>query len=129
MFRWLVFAEYKRARAELKKRSSDTLRLQKKARKACGGSLSASNTVGGGDLAKRLESGLADMTERRQMLENTEKNAVRAALLEERARFCTLAVLLRPVIVSGAEFPSWLRFSDLNPHFGSEFPTRSQISN
>ncbi|KAJ1523831.1 hypothetical protein ONE63_010389 [Megalurothrips usitatus] len=79
--------EYKRARAELKKRSTDTLRLQKKARKGCGG-----------DLAKRVESCLADVTERRQLLEAAEKQAVRAALIEERARFCTFAALLKPVV-------------------------------
>lgn len=34
-----MFVEYKRARSELKKRSTDTLRLQKKARKGKGGDL------------------------------------------------------------------------------------------
>lgn len=72
----------------MKKRSTDTLRLQKKARKGCGG-----------DLAKRVESGLADVTERRQLLEAAEKQAVRAALIEERARFCTFATFLKPVVV------------------------------
>ncbi|XP_034237689.1 protein MTSS 1 [Thrips palmi] len=79
--------EYKRAKAELKKRSTDTLRLQKKARKGCGG-----------DLAKRVESCLADVTERRQLLEAAEKQAVRAALIEERARFCAFATFLKPVV-------------------------------
>ncbi|XP_052123701.1 protein MTSS 1 [Frankliniella occidentalis] len=79
--------EYKRAKSELKKRSTDTLRLQKKARKGCGG-----------DLAKRVESCLADVTERRHLLEHAEKQAVRAALIEERARFCTFATFLKPVV-------------------------------
>ncbi|KAJ8970632.1 hypothetical protein NQ317_006631 [Molorchus minor] len=46
--------DYKRARAELKKRSTDTLRLQKKMRKGAGG-----------DVQKRFECGLQDVTERR----------------------------------------------------------------
>nr|CAH7758940.1 unnamed protein product [Callosobruchus chinensis] len=80
--------DYKRARTELKKRSTDTLRLQKKMRKGAGGS----------DVQKRFECGLQDVTERRQLLEETEKHAVRAALLEERGRFCTFVGLLKPVV-------------------------------
>ncbi|KAL3288715.1 hypothetical protein HHI36_003150 [Cryptolaemus montrouzieri] len=79
--------DYKRARNELKKRSTDTLRLQKKMRKGAGG-----------DLQKRLECGLQDVTERRQILEETEKHAVRAALLEERSRFCIFVGFLKPVV-------------------------------
>ncbi|XP_030763304.1 protein MTSS 2 isoform X2 [Sitophilus oryzae] len=79
--------DYKRARAELKKRSTDTLRLQKKMRKGAGG-----------DVQKRFECGLQDVTERRQLLEETEKHAVRAALLEERGRFCSFVGLLKPVV-------------------------------
>lgn len=80
--------DFKRARAELKKRSTDTLRLQKKMRKGAGG-----------DLQKRLEYGLQDVNERRQLLEETEKQAVRAALLEERSRFCAFVGFLKPVVV------------------------------
>ena len=78
-----------RARAELKKRSTDTLRLQKKARK---GSKS-------GELQRRVESSLQDVTERKHILEETEKKAVRAALIEERSRFCLLVAFLKPVVV------------------------------
>lgn len=53
-----------------------------------------------GELQKRLEYGLQDMTERRQLLEETEKQAVRAALLEERSRFCLFVGFLKPVVVS-----------------------------
>ncbi|XP_018562926.1 metastasis suppressor protein 1 isoform X2 [Anoplophora glabripennis] len=79
--------DYKRARAELKKRSTDTLRLQKKMRKGAGG-----------DVQKRFECGLQDVTERRQLLEETEKHAVRAALVEERGRFCSFVGFLKPVV-------------------------------
>lgn len=58
----------------------------------------------GGDLQKRLEFGLQDVTERRQMLEETEKHAVRAALLEERSRFCTFVGFLKPVVVGQITF-------------------------
>lgn len=81
------FADYKRARAELKKRSTDTLRLQKKARKGATG-----------ELQRRLECGLQDVTERRQLLEETEKQAVRSALTEERSRFCLFVGFLKPVV-------------------------------
>ncbi|KAF2898274.1 hypothetical protein ILUMI_07897 [Ignelater luminosus] len=79
--------DYKRARSELKKRSTDTLRLQKKVRKGASG-----------ELQKRLECGLQDVTERRHLLEETEKQAVRAALVEERSRFCTFVGFLKPVV-------------------------------
>ncbi|KAG8287164.1 hypothetical protein J6590_044788 [Homalodisca vitripennis] len=80
--------DYKRARTELKKRSTDTLRLQKKARK--GGK--------GGELQRKVESCLQDVTERRYILEETEKRAVRAALIEERSRFCVFVAFLKPVV-------------------------------
>ncbi|XP_050514800.1 protein MTSS 1 isoform X1 [Diabrotica virgifera virgifera] len=79
--------DFKRARSELKKRSTDTLRLQKKLKKGVGG-----------DVQKRFECGLQDVTERRQLLEETEKHAVRAVLIEERTRFCSFVVLLKPVV-------------------------------
>lgn len=87
------FLDYKRARAELKKRSTDTLRLQKKARKCASG-----------DLQRRLECGLQDVTERRQLFEEAEKRAVRAALVEERGRFCTFVGFLKPVVVRQSFF-------------------------
>jgi len=79
--------EYKRAKAELKKRSTDTLRLQKKARKGKSG-----------ELQRRVETSLQDVTEHRHILEETEKQAVRAALVEERSRFCLFVAFLKPVV-------------------------------
>lgn len=79
--------EYKRAKAELKKRSTDTLRLQKKARKGKSG-----------ELQRRVETSLQDVTEHRHLLEETEKQAVRAALVEERSRFCLFVAFLKPVV-------------------------------
>lgn len=47
-----------------------------------------------------LESSAAVVQEKRLSLEETERKAVRAALLEERGRFCLLARFLKPVLVS-----------------------------
>lgn len=49
---------------------------------------------------KLLESSAAVVQEKRLSLEETERRAVRAALLEERGRFCLLARFLKPVLVS-----------------------------
>ncbi|XP_066592789.1 protein MTSS 2 isoform X2 [Prorops nasuta] len=94
--------EYKRARAELKKQSTDTLRLQKKkARKSHihnqfqGHTQDTSETS---ELNKMLETSAAVVQEKRLSLEEIERKAVRAALLEERGRFCLLARYLKPVL-------------------------------
>ncbi|XP_059579747.1 protein MTSS 1 isoform X9 [Alligator mississippiensis] len=78
--------EYKKARQEIKKKSSDTLKLQKKAKK------------GRGDIQPQLDSALQDVNDKYLLLEETEKQAVRKALIEERGRFCTFVSMLRPVI-------------------------------
>ncbi|XP_055002259.1 protein MTSS 2 isoform X2 [Sorex araneus] len=78
--------EYKRARHEIKKKSSDTLKLQKKARK------------GKGDLQPQLDSALQDVNDMYLLLEETEKQAVRRALIEERGRFCSFIAFLQPVV-------------------------------
>ncbi|XP_074057760.1 protein MTSS 1 isoform X3 [Macrotis lagotis] len=82
--------EYKKARQEIKKKSSDTLKLQKKAKKA--------ETVGRGDIQPQLDSALQDVNDKYLLLEETEKQAVRKALIEERGRFCAFISMLRPVI-------------------------------
>ncbi|XP_057331982.1 mucin-2 isoform X1 [Microplitis mediator] len=108
--------EYKKAKAELKKQRTsavDTLRLKKKTRKAIanhgpgvgtmgvGGNISEAyqgNKLDGDDVElnrRLLEPSVAD---KRISLEETERKAVRAALLEERGRFCHLARLLKPVL-------------------------------
>ncbi|KAM4027629.1 protein MTSS 1 isoform 3-T3 [Anomaloglossus baeobatrachus] len=78
--------EYKKARQEIKKKSSDTLKLQKKAKK------------GRGDVQPQLDSALQDVNDKYLLLEETEKQAVRKALIEERSRFCSFISMLRPVI-------------------------------
>ncbi|XP_060779718.1 MTSS I-BAR domain containing 2a isoform X4 [Neoarius graeffei] len=78
--------EYKRSRQEIKKKSSDTLKLQKKARKGRGG------------LQPQLDSAMQDVSDMYLLMEETEKQAVRRALLEERGRFCTFISFLQPVV-------------------------------
>ncbi|XP_062848688.1 protein MTSS 1-like isoform X2 [Trichomycterus rosablanca] len=78
--------EFKKARQEIKKKSSDTLKLQKKAKK------------GRGDIQPQLDSAVQDVTDKYLLLEETEKQAVRKVLIEERARFCSFVSMLRPVV-------------------------------
>ena len=86
-FSFFLFpAEYKKTRAELKKRSTDTLRLQKKARKS-----------GKMDDFQRA---LLDVSEKKNFLEEAERRAVREALIEERRRYCLFVTFLKPVVVS-----------------------------
>ncbi|XP_064466579.1 protein MTSS 2-like isoform X2 [Ornithodoros turicata] len=79
--------EFKRARQEIKKISTDTLRLQKKVRK---GSKY--------DMQRSLDSAIQDVSDKYLLLEETEKQAVRRALIEERSRYCTFVSCLRPVV-------------------------------
>ncbi|XP_012137842.1 uncharacterized protein LOC100879224 isoform X4 [Megachile rotundata] len=94
--------EYKKAKAELRKRSTDTLRLQKKkARKSQhlqGQTQGYGSLTGDIELNRMLESSAAVVQEKRLSLEETERKAVRAALLEERGRYCLLARFLKPVL-------------------------------
>ncbi|XP_028984210.1 protein MTSS 1-like isoform X9 [Betta splendens] len=82
--------EYKRARQEIKKKSSDTLKLQKKAKKA--------DNAGRGDIQPQLDSAMQDVNDKYILLEETEKQALRKALIEERQRFCCFVSLLQPVV-------------------------------
>lgn len=114
LLNYLLITEYKKARSELKKKSSDTLRLQKKnkVRKSLQqqqiygtlphgiGQVNATNATGDSELGRLLESSAAVVYEKRQTLEETERKAVRMALLEERGRFCQFAKFLKPVLVS-----------------------------
>ncbi|XP_046720704.1 MTSS I-BAR domain containing 2a isoform X3 [Silurus meridionalis] len=81
--------EYKRSRQEIKKKSSDTLKLQKKARK---------ELPGRGGLQPQLDSAMQDVSDMYLLMEETEKQAVRRALLEERGRYCTFISFFQPVV-------------------------------
>ncbi|CDQ96712.1 unnamed protein product [Oncorhynchus mykiss] len=89
--------EYKRSRQEIKRKSSDTMKLQKKARK------------GRGNLRPQLDSAMQDVSDLYLLMGETEKQAVRRALLEERGRYCFFINLLKPVVVStdlGSAYPN-----------------------
>eukprot|EP00066_Takifugu_rubripes_P014517 XP_011603783.1 PREDICTED: metastasis suppressor protein 1 isoform X5 [Takifugu rubripes] len=78
--------EFKKARQEIKKKSSDTLKLQKKAKK------------GRGDIQPQLDSAMQDVSDKFILLEETEKQALRKALIEHRQRICCFVTMLRPVV-------------------------------
>ncbi|XP_077424707.1 MTSS I-BAR domain containing 2a isoform X2 [Vanacampus margaritifer] len=78
--------EYKRSRQEIKRKSLDTIKLQKKARK------------GRGNLRPQLDSAMQDVSDLYLLMEETEKQAVRRALLEERGRYCAFINMLQPVV-------------------------------
>ncbi|XP_063072277.1 protein MTSS 1 [Engraulis encrasicolus] len=78
--------EYKKARADIKKKSSDTIKLQKKVKK------------GKDEVRGQLDSALQDVNTRYAVLEETEKRAVCRALIEERGRFCSFVGMLKPVL-------------------------------
>uniref|UniRef100_A0A8C5FY83 MTSS1-like protein n=1 Tax=Gouania willdenowi TaxID=441366 RepID=A0A8C5FY83_GOUWI len=78
--------EYKRSRQEIKRKSLDTIKLQKKARK------------GRGNLRPQLDSAMQDVNDLYLLMEEMEKQAVRRALMEERGRYCTFIALLQPVV-------------------------------
>ncbi|KAL3059342.1 hypothetical protein OYC64_011296 [Pagothenia borchgrevinki] len=78
--------EYKKARADIKKKSSDTIKLQKKVKK------------GKGEVRLQLDSALQDVNVRYAVLEEMEKRAVCRALIEERSRYCSFVSMLKPVL-------------------------------
>lgn len=78
--------EYKKARSEIKKKSSDTIKLQKKVKK------------GKDEVRMQLDSALQDVNTRYAVLEEVEKRAVCRALIEERGRFCSFVTMLKPVL-------------------------------
>ncbi|PZC83235.1 hypothetical protein B5X24_HaOG208326 [Helicoverpa armigera] len=78
--------ECKRARAELRRRVTEAQRHARKARRAPP------------DAKKRADVCMQDIQERKQQLEDMEEKAVKAALIEERSRFCHFVSLLNPVV-------------------------------
>ncbi|XP_062532798.1 protein MTSS 2 isoform X7 [Bombyx mori] len=78
--------ECKRARAELRRRMTEAQRHARKARRAPP------------DAKRRADVCMQDVQERKQQLEEMEEKAVKAALIEERSRFCHFVSLLNPVV-------------------------------
>ncbi|GBP52147.1 Metastasis suppressor protein 1 [Eumeta japonica] len=78
--------ECKRVRAELRRRMQEAQRALRKARRQPP------------DARRRADVCLQEAAERRQQLEELEERAVKAALVEERGRFCHFVSLLHPLL-------------------------------
>lgn len=50
---------------------------------------------------------MQDVSDKYILLEETEKQALRKALIEERQRFCSFVAMLRPVVVSTEREREW----------------------
>ena len=50
-------------------------------------------------MQNRLDNAMADVNDKYLQLEETEKNAVRTALIEQRGHFCQFICCLKPVVV------------------------------
>jgi IRSp53/MIM homology domain len=79
--------EYKRARNELKKRSSDTLRLQKKAKKGTSDSLQSI-----------VDASMSSVNQQKAELDEVERKSLRSAMIEDRTRYCHFVNMLQPVV-------------------------------
>lgn len=55
---------------------------------------------GRGDIQPQLDSAMQDVSDKYILLEETEKQALRKALIEHRQRICCFVAMLRPVVVS-----------------------------
>ncbi|CAF3785131.1 unnamed protein product [Rotaria magnacalcarata] len=80
--------DYKKLRNELRKKASETIKLQKKCKK-----LPKHDT-----LHSKLNSAIQEVSNYYGMLEEREKQALRSAMIEERSHFCTLFTLLKPAM-------------------------------
>ena len=88
--------ETKRVRAEIKRSAGESMRLSKKAHKKG----IVSSGVGGGPLHQQLNQALSETTNKYGRLMETERSAVRRAMVEERQRFCYLVSCVKPLMVS-----------------------------
>ncbi|XP_057372152.1 protein MTSS 1-like isoform X2 [Daphnia carinata] len=110
--------EYKKVRADIKKRTAEAQRWQKKAKKirsgmAGGGSHATAmmgqqmNPTGANDrqlnaanqeLLRAADAAQIDLNSRLALLQETEKQALKSALVEERSRYCLFVACLKPVM-------------------------------
>lgn len=60
--------------------------------------------AGRGDLQPQLDSAMQDVNDMYLLMEETEKQAVRRALVEERGRYCTFISFLQPVVVRSGRY-------------------------
>lgn len=62
-----------------------------------------------GDAKKTLDSAIRDVNNKYHLLEETEKQALRRALIEERSRYCLFVNCLRPVVVRATLLNTFLQ--------------------
>lgn len=79
--------EFKKCRAELKKRSQGTLKLQKKAKRAAGENMQS-----------LVESSMMNVNQQKSELDDMERTYLRAAMVEDRTRYSFFVNALRPVV-------------------------------
>lgn len=79
--------EFKKSRQELKKRSQDTLKLQKKAKRATSD-----------NIQNLVDSSMMNVNQQKAELDDIERVFLRAAMVEDRTRFCYFVNSLRPVV-------------------------------
>ncbi|XP_029307254.1 protein MTSS 1-like isoform X2 [Cottoperca gobio] len=60
--------------------------------------LDKDHAKGRGDIQPQLDSAMQDVSDKYILLEETEKQALRKALIEDRQRFCWFVAMLRPVV-------------------------------
>ncbi|KAI9561377.1 hypothetical protein GHT06_012334 [Daphnia sinensis] len=107
--------EYKKVRADIKKRTAEAQRWQKKAKKIRSGMASHAsgmmgqqmNPTGANDrqlnaanqeLLRAADAAQIDLNSRLALLQETEKQALKSALVEERSRYCLFVACLKPVM-------------------------------
>ncbi len=102
----LLIIEYKKLRIELKKKATDTLRLQKKLFKKNQQLQQQTNLNSNthiysslNDARYKYENSVREVNDYYTLLEETEKQHLRLAMIEERNHFCTFFKLIKPIIV------------------------------
>ncbi len=97
--------DYKKYRTRIKKKSEQIVRLRKKLRKDSSSSLAASALTSSSrplpadPSVQRLVDGcVKELHLQLRQLEDREKCAVRRVMAEERARYCTVAACVKPIV-------------------------------
>ena len=111
------FLEYKKLRIELKKKATDTLRLQKKLIKKNQQFQQQQqqhqtmnlNVNSLNELRYKYENSLKEVNDYYTLLEETEKQHLRLVMIEERNHFCTFFKLIKPIIVRNHNFRTHAR--------------------
>jgi hypothetical protein len=94
--------ELKKNKHDIRKRSSDTLRLRKKVRKGCIQVLNYFYRIISGDsrMQPMLEEATNDVNSCYSNLLDNERHMCRSALVEQRAQFCNFVEWFKPVLVN-----------------------------